>query len=368
MGPMRPPSLGAPETWAIGGSIHAERHALAEAVAARYLAERPHAVQAAGGRLRAAFVHENSEHLAYLAQAVALPDPALFLNYIAWLKIMLVHHGVATDELKRILEIQSDLLTELLPASESELGASLIEAALTRLGGLPDTVPTYLDDGDPMVETARRYLDALRAGDGSGACTEILDLAGIGDGAAVTRIYSHVLEPVQKEIGRLWQTNQITVAQEHFCTATTRRLASQLHRQAAPRRESGDDTPTIMAAAPADEGHELGLRMVTDSFERAGWQAYFLGAGVPCRAVLEGLAQWQPSVLALSVTMPHKIWQLAEIIGEVRRDERFRDLKIVVGGHAFTMSPSLWRWIGADATARSAEEAVTAVTGLVAAA
>ena len=32
-----------------------------------------------------------------------------------------------------------------------------------------------------------------------------------------------------REVGRLWQMNQISVAQEHYCTAATQLIMSQLY-------------------------------------------------------------------------------------------------------------------------------------------
>jgi Predicted cobalamin binding protein len=49
----------------------------------------------------------------------------------------------------------------------------------------------------------------------------------VEDGMDIKDIYIHVFESSQHEIGRLWQNNMITVAQEHFCTAATQMIMSQ---------------------------------------------------------------------------------------------------------------------------------------------
>lgn len=48
-------------------------------------------------------------------------------------------------------------------------------------------------------------------------------------GTPVKEIHLHVFQPAQYEVGRLWQMNRITVAQEHYCTAATQLIMSQLY-------------------------------------------------------------------------------------------------------------------------------------------
>ena len=61
----------------------------------------------------------------------------------------------------------------------------------------------------------------------------------------VKDIYLHVLQPVQREISRLWQMRQLSVAMEHYCSETTQLMMSQalsvsLDRAAAWARAGGD--------------------------------------------------------------------------------------------------------------------------------
>nr|WP_243687075.1 B12-binding domain-containing protein [Methanobacterium formicicum] len=74
---------------------------------------------------------------------------------------------------------------------------------------------------------AKNYMDALlnlRRNEASDMIMKAVE-----EGTSIKDIYMNVFEASQHEIGRLWQTNQITVAQEHFCTAATQRVMSQLY-------------------------------------------------------------------------------------------------------------------------------------------
>ena len=64
-----------------------------------------------------------------------------------------------------------------------------------------------------------------------------------------------------REVGRLWQMNRLSVAQEHYVTAATQLIMSQLYPLVfrTARRDR-----RIVAACVGGELHELGVRMVAD--------------------------------------------------------------------------------------------------------
>ena len=53
---------------------------------------------------------------------------------------------------------------------------------------------------------------------------------------SIRDVYLLVFQPCQREVGRLWEAGRITVAQEHYCTAATQVIMSQL----APRLVTGE--------------------------------------------------------------------------------------------------------------------------------
>jgi methanogenic corrinoid protein MtbC1 len=99
----------------------------------------------------------------------------------------------------------------------------------------------------------RAYLDALLAGDRLAAGRIILQAA--EQGAAIKDIYLGVFQRSQRELGRLWQTNQISVAQEHYCTAATQLIMSQFYPAIFAVAKKG---PRLVATCVGGELHELG--------------------------------------------------------------------------------------------------------------
>jgi len=114
-----------------------------------------------------------------------------------------------------------------------------------------------------------------------------------------------------------------------------------------------------MVAASVDTNmHDIGIRMVADFFEMAGWDTYYLGGNTPPEAIIEALEINQPHLLALSATISQQIGMLQSTIERIHERSAFKALKIIVGGHPFNIVHDLWQRVGADGCAKSAEEAV----------
>ncbi len=156
-------------------------------------------------------------------------------------------------------------------------------------------------------------------------------------------------------MGRLWQTNQISVAQEHFCTAATQMVMSQLY----PYLFTGEHKERrALVACVGGELHEIGARMVADFFEMSGWDSAFLGANTPPESILRMAEERRADVLALSATMTFHVSRVRDLIAAARAASL--PARILVGGYPFNLSPDLWRKVGADGYAPDAAGAVTA--------
>ncbi len=213
---------------------------------------------------------------------------------------------------------------------------------------------------DEWSELADKYLYLLLNRERQQAARLIHEL--VEKQEDLRNIYLRIFQESQREIGRLWQTNQVTVAQEHYCTAATQQIMSQLY-------------PYIFAATPGDrkmvmacasaELHELGARMVADFFEMAGWDTYYLGANVPAESILSEVRASGANLLGLSVALPDKIPLVANVIEELHSAGFERPVTVLVGGRPFNIDPELWRKVGADGYAPDASAAIARADELV---
>ena len=79
-------------------------------------------------------------------------------------------------------------------------------------------------------EVYSTYLDAIREGDRHRALQVIDDAR--NSGIELSTIYVGVFQPALREIGRLWQQNSISVADEHLATAITQAAMARAYQSA----------------------------------------------------------------------------------------------------------------------------------------
>ncbi len=218
----------------------------------------------------------------------------------------------------------------------------------------------FEDESYPLTVLAKRYMDALLNVQRDAASRMILKA--VEEGTDIKDIYIHVFEASQHEIGRLWQTNQITVAQEHFCTAATQLVMSQLYPYIFRSKKIGR---RLLAACAAGEMHEMGVRMVADFFEIEGWDTYYLGANTPTQSILDTIKELKPDVIALSASIPYNVAAISDLISIIRKSPEVSSIKILVGGRPFNLAPNLWKKIGADGSPFNAVESIVLANKLV---
>jgi methanogenic corrinoid protein MtbC1 len=334
----------------------------AEAALQIQFSRQPELEKSYDSRRKALAAKDMAYHLEFLGQAIQWNSPALFWDYVGWLKVFLPRLGVPVADIAASLESIASVLAKNLLPEVAQPTADILKSSLSRLWGAPDDLTSFIEENAPLALLATRYLQALLRADRNLASRMILEAADTG--VSVKDIYLGVFQNVQREIGRLWQSNVISVAQEHYCTAVTQLVMSQLY----PRIFSGGKKPlTMVATCVSGELHEIGIRMVADFFEMEGWNTHYLGASMPGPSLLRFLNEIKPHVLCIAATMTFHIDAAASLIREVRSSPAGQDVRILVGGYPFLKSPDLWRKIGADGTAGDARQAVTSAETLVAA-
>lgn len=176
-------------------------------------------------------------------------------------------------------------------------------------------------------------------------------------GKSLEDVLLDIVQPAQFEIGRMWQLNQITVAQEHLATATSQSVLAQLTYTGLFRDLPPSIGLTMIAMCPGDELHEFGMRAVSDMFALRGWKSLFLGAQTPLDDVVALVNQHRPDLLALSATIVNSVNDCRTLIAKIRKLEEFTG-KIIVGGYAFNLDASLWKTVGADGYAADVKQAM----------
>jgi len=202
-------------------------------------------------------------------------------------------------------------------------------------------------------EVIRDYLDALLEGNRRRAFA-VVDRAR-GEGLDHRAIYLEVFQPALHEVGRLWQENRISVADEHLATAITQAAMARLYDDLFAHGAGGG--PVLVAACVDSERHEVGLRMICDLLELEGWDTYFLGATTPLESLVSMVEARAPQAVALSASITPHLPRVRVTISALRERLGERTPLILAGGRAFLDDPELAARVGADLTARDAMEA-----------
>lgn len=331
-------------------SLRTQADALAETIVARQYAQQPDIWQRYGEAGRLKSIRDARYHLDYLAEALDANAPELFTAYLAWVKVLFAGLHFPETVLRATLDCTLNVLAERLPEAERGPVREILELAIRSLEGVPVALSSYLTGEKPLDQLARHYLEALLGGDRLTASRMILQA--VEQGTPIQEIYLHVFQRTQHEIGRLWQMNQISVAQEHYCTAATQLVMSQLYPQIFTAERKGR---SLVATCVGGELHEIGARMVADFLEMDGWDTYFLGANTPTPSILSMLADRRARLLAVSATMTFHVDAVRTLVAATRKSGL--NVRIMVGGYPFNLAPRLWENVGADGYAPNAQEA-----------
>lgn len=193
---------------------------------------------------------------------------------------------------------------------------------------------------------ARRYLESLVRGDARGAEAAV-DAARAG-GWSPARVYLEMLAPAQVEIGVRWETQRITVADEHLATEITLRQMDRLRPSLV--HEGGGGGRAVVACVEGDP-HAVGARMLADFLLMDGWAVDYLGAATPTRDLVVFVRQRGPDLVAVSVTMQDRLDATMEA---VRALHALSPAPAVLVGGAAVRDRRRAAALGADAVADDA--------------
>jgi len=174
--------------------------------------------------------------------------------------------------------------------------------------------------------------------------------AALRDGASVDEVRRGIVQDAQREIGRLWQEDRITIAQEHMATAISQLALAHLFQRSEFR---GRVNKKVLVACVPGEHHEFPARLLADALEVEGYDVRFLGADVPLDSLIHSVETETPDVVALSMTMLFHLSALREAVSAVRALKK-SGLLVAIGGSLFETSPSLADDLGADLVAPDA--------------
>lgn len=317
---------------------------------------RPHYPNASE-QFQRACLEDLHHHVSYLTATLECGYVGIFEEYAVWLKDVLEKRGIPIEGLALSFTYLADYYSAHLPSLGTLPLKVVLDAGVAALSRseVPPAwpskyAPTPLADVEPIADTLltgnrqnmNRFLETCRANRVS-----YLDFA-VG-----------LAQPAMYDIGRRWQERKVTVAQEHIATSLCQYALALYFSKS---EFQGPLNRTALFACIEGNHHAVGLRIISDHFELAGWTVQFLGANTPTRDLLAQVDIWRPEVVGLSVSLPSQIRSVREVTQQLRAEFNQDAPTILVGGLTTNQVDGLWRQVGADGWAPDASYALESVT------
>lgn len=338
---------------ALSGALRQGKARVAEEATEAFLRNHPDMLARLGERARRLGREDAGYHIDFLAGAVESGNPAAFADYIRWVVRVLTPRGLPAAMVAETLgQIEDGFRAVISAEDQLTLRPYIVEGINACSESSPEPAPTL--SSAPLASTQRVFLQSILAADRRAAATIVKQALALG--FELMDVYVDVVQESLYELGRLWEGNHITVAQEHAGTAVCQYVLAELY-SVAPIQSQQRGRAVVTGVE--GEFHQVGANLVADALEADGWSVRFLGANTPRTGVLQTIGEHDAKALAVSVTMLFNVGVAAELVREARLQRPA--LFVIVGGAAFRAAPDLWREVGADAHANDVRAAVAAM-------
>lgn len=325
--------------------------------AASLLLERNEELAAQAGALDA-WKNHLTQRLLELSSALGAGQSRMFSERVVWSRNAFAARDQDDALIAASLESLRDTLTDSLPSQAATPVQQYLDAAIDELQSpSPGPDASELDPDKPADRLVLQYLQNILEGNALQAQQAVIQA--VEQGMPVEDAYIDVLLGAQREIGRLWHADEVSVAEEHLVSMTTQKTMAVLA-YISPRQ--ADNGGTAVTACVAGNAHDIGPRALADLYQIAGWRSIFLGADVPVNDLPAMLDAYEATVVSLTGSLSTQVDQAADAVRVIRMHCE-RPVKILVGGALFDEAPEVAESIGVDAYTADIREALRISAG-----
>jgi methanogenic corrinoid protein MtbC1 len=197
------------------------------------------------------------------------------------------------------------------------------------------------DAVDPAVQAVYEAVAAALAEHDKATAVRTAVEAVTSGAVDIPTLYRDVLSRILADTGAAWQTGRAAIWEEHLASATVRAIVEIVYpgvlKAKAEVRPSGR---TVLLACPPEEGHDLGLRMVADRFDMAGWTTYFLGPDTPVAEIADAARRLGVDAVVMSSSTHFHRLAVRHAVDALKKELPGTD--IWVGGPAFMGAATGW--------------------------
>lgn len=158
-------------------------------------------------------------------------------------------------------------------------------------------------------------------------------------------VYQVLVAPAMEAVFANWQDGAISdFAAMRFFERMRSVIAHIPTLFPSSRRVSGRDGLAILARG---NEHDIGLRMIKENLELAGWNIFFLGEQYSYGQIQDFVREGRPRLVCISAALDSQIAAARELIVKIKESAAVPPV-ILVGGSAFDREPGRWKHVGAD--------------------
>ena len=158
---------------------------------------------------------------------------------------------------------------------------------------------------------------------------------------SIAALYRDVLTPLLAHTGASWQHGKLAIWEEHLASAMVRTVVEILYPGVLKAKAAAAPVDrTVLLACPPQEGHDLGLRMVADRFDMAGWTTYYLGPDTPVAEIADAARRLGVDAIVMSSSTHFHRLAVRHAVDELKA--ALPGVDIWVGGSAFAGAATGW--------------------------
>ena len=152
------------------------------------------------------------------------------------------------------------------------------------------------------------------------------------NGATLTTLIDQTITEAMHQIGELWFTGRITVADEHLATGVVFSALQTLSGVMMPVQPRG-----LKAICCGIEGdlHELPVQLARIILESEGWEVQSLGPNTPLFALSEMVARRRPQLVCISARSILDLDRATADYSQLRKITGKLGVSVVIGGEGF---------------------------------
>lgn len=183
--------------------------------------------------------------------------------------------------------------------------------------------------GKKDFETIREHFYLLIISGNSGEIFNFMILMNL-NGIDLTEFFDSVLQPALSRLGYEWETNLISVAEEHAASSA---IFSALSRIPSSVLKKPKTEKSVVLAVIEGDYHEIPVKCISILLEIEGWNVRYLGANTPFFSLDSAIKKFKPEAVLISSTIRFQSYSdIFEKLISLKTYMKSYGGKLIVGG------------------------------------